>query len=41
LRPVDLEDTHALWTRVDLDDLIPGFHLAFLKNTEIKTGPAV
>src|SRR5271166_5479270 len=38
---VDLEDTHALWTSADLDDLIPGFHLAFLKNTEIETGPTV
>ena len=38
---VDLEDTHAFRARADLDDLIPGFHLAFLKNTEIETGPAV
>ena len=38
---IDLEDTHAFRARADLEDLIPGFHLAFLKNAEIETGPAV
>src|SRR5579859_5977224 len=38
---VDLGDSHALWTRRDLDDLVTGFNVALFDDAKIETGPAV
>ena len=38
---IDLEDAHMLGTCRDPHNLVSRFHLAFLQNTEVETGPAV
>lgn len=39
--PVDLLDGHRLGSGGDLDDLLPGFDLAFLEHAQIEAGPVV